>query len=419
MSQFNYKRMRLILVSFTWGAIRSLLNIMRTRICIFPVLLLFLLTSCVEKDDCGIKINTFEFKDLNTTSTISLSQLGITDIQYIPLATDGNCLISSIRRVKFGTKSIFIQNGLENIYKYSIDGNYITKIGIKGKGPGEYIFLRYFTLNSDNQNVYILGAIKEKIFIYSKTGKFIKSIQSPVNTDIIGCIDKKILCYNYNDIGSQKNSFHVLDYEGNILKSFKNKFPYKINKVKHWFLHECLFAGNKGQLFVKEILSDTIFQYKNFSFKPSFILNFGQNGLMITDRENINNSADFLKISYEKTRQQNLLFFRDKVLFVFLFKNELLGTITSTKDGSSQLINISKGFINDFDGGPNLWFQTTKDENTLVSWISAFELKAHVTSAAFKSSTPKYPEKKKELEKLANSLKEDDNPVLMLVKLKE
>jgi hypothetical protein len=35
-----------------------------------------------------------------------------------------------------------------------------------------------------------------------------------------------------------------------------------------------------------------------------------------------------------------------------------------------------------------------------------------------KKITSKYPEKKKELEKLANSLNENANPVLMLVKLK-
>jgi hypothetical protein len=56
---------------------------------------------------------------------------------------------------------------------------------------------------------------------------------------------------------------------------------------------------------------------------------------------------------------------------------------------------------------------------TLISWIDAIKLKAHVTSETFLNSTPKYPEKKKELEKLANSLKETDNPVLMLVKLKK
>ena len=35
-----------------------------------------------------------------------------------------------------------------------------------------------------------------------------------------------------------------------------------------------------------------------------------------------------------------------------------------------------------------------------------------------KKITPKYSEKKKALEKLANSLDENDNPVLMIVKLK-
>ncbi len=38
---------------------------------------------------------------------------------------------------------------------------------------------------------------------------------------------------------------------------------------------------------------------------------------------------------------------------------------------------------------------------------------------AFKNSNPKYPEKKKELEALAASLNENDNPVLMLAKLKK
>jgi len=51
--------------------------------------------------------------------------------------------------------------------------------------------------------------------------------------------------------------------------------------------------------------------------------------------------------------------------------------------------------------------------------VFSYELKAHISTESFKNSTPKYPEKKKELEKLAYSLDENDNPVLMLVKLKE
>ena len=51
--------------------------------------------------------------------------------------------------------------------------------------------------------------------------------------------------------------------------------------------------------------------------------------------------------------------------------------------------------------------------------INPYQIKALVTSIEFKNSTPKYLEKKKEFEKLANSLKETDNPVLMIVRLKK
>jgi hypothetical protein len=46
-------------------------------------------------------------------------------------------------------------------------------------------------------------------------------------------------------------------------------------------------------------------------------------------------------------------------------------------------------------------------------------LRAYVLSNEFKNTTPKYPEKKKELEKLANRLTETDNLVLTLVRLKK
>ena len=93
--------------------------------------------------------------------------------------------------------------------------------------------------------------------------------------------------------------------------------------------------------------------------------------------------------------------------------------IGSKIDKYKTLLSEENGLINDLDGGPNIWPKTTKDDNTLVAWIDAIRLKNHVASDAFKNSKPKYPEKKKELERLANSLKETDNPILILVRLKK
>jgi len=79
---------------------------------------------------------------------------------------------------------------------------------------------------------------------------------------------------------------------------------------------------------------------------------------------------------------------------------------------------VYEGLINDLDAGPNIWPRTVKDDNIIVSWIDAFKFKEYIASDAFKNSTPKYPEKKQELERLANSIHEDDNPIIILIKVK-
>jgi len=83
------------------------------------------------------------------------------------------------------------------------------------------------------------------------------------------------------------------------------------------------------------------------------------------------------------------------------------------------LFNTDQGIINDLDGGPDILPKTIKNDNTIIGLVDVLKLKAHISSESFRKSTPKYPEKKKELEKLAKSLKETDNPVLILVSLKK
>ena len=78
--------------------------------------------------------------------------------------------------------------------------------------------------------------------------------------------------------------------------------------------------------------------------------------------------------------------------------------------------------LNDLDGGtlfqPENYFVEDSQEY-MVGLQYPYQIKVHVASTDFKNLIPEYPEKKKELEKLANSLKETDNPVLVLVRIKK
>jgi hypothetical protein len=51
--------------------------------------------------------------------------------------------------------------------------------------------------------------------------------------------------------------------------------------------------------------------------------------------------------------------------------------------------------------------------------IDSWQIKSHVESPGFSNTKPTLPEKKEELEKLAARLKETDNPVIVLVRLKK
>lgn len=193
----------------------------------------------------------------------------------------------------------------------------------------------------------------------------------------------------------------------------------------------------------KSIFNDTLF-YLNDSFEltPEYCFYYGKYGL--TFLEFIDGSRKGGEFQYARK-----VFETKGHIFFHLFGNlhyklregevelipgyvsdkypwGLLGVYTK-ETGITEIVSISNkmsnsiieaGLINDIDGGPKFFPQFSMDENRLIMAISAQELKNHVSSDSFRNATAKYPEKKKALEELANSLSEDDNPVLMVVTMK-
>jgi hypothetical protein len=156
-------------------------------------------------------------------------------------------------------------------------------------------------------------------------------------------------------------------------------------------------------------------------FKPHLVIEVGEKLITPDDRS----KHDGMYIAKNFISQLNLFEFGDYIYYEFIYRFVLpedvliYSFIGSKKSNFRALINTGQGIINDLDGGPNILPKTIKDDNTIIAWMDPLKLKAHVASEVLKNSTPKYPEKKKELEKLADNLKETDNPLLVLVKLKK
>ncbi|MEL7585425.1 MAG: 6-bladed beta-propeller [Prolixibacteraceae bacterium] len=385
----------------------------------FFVTMLVLLVFCKREDKSTPEL---DLQNLDKASQISITALGAVDIKYIPLSTDSNTRMSEIWNLKTLNNYFYIEDRgkKSKILKFSGTGDFLCEIGQRGKGPHEYLFSSDFAISSKNQNVFILSGSEDKFYIYSSEGKFIRTMSSPSEkTSSLDCLENNIICYSGNRDGSVKNSFDIIDFKGRVIKSFSNKYPYQSTGFETGFSKECIFYMYEGQLCIKEFHSDTIFIFdQQLHFTPKFILKQGIKRFLPEIRE-VKDMSAYLAESSKYISQKNLFESNSYLFFEFNLEKQHYYSISSKISGRTYLVNAKSGLINDLDGGPNILPKAIKDDNTIVAWIEAYQFKAYVASDEFKNSIPKYPEKTRELENLADALNENDNPILMLVKLKE
>jgi hypothetical protein len=88
------------------------------------------------------------------------------------------------------------------------------------------------------------------------------------------------------------------------------------------------------------------------------------------------------------------------------------------------IANIDPVIINDIDGGMNL-HTGTRIEQAICKYdtymyvpLWPFQMKEQLIPTHFNNSKILYPEKQKALKTLVNELLDDDNPVLVIIKLK-
>jgi len=98
--------------------------------------------------------------------------------KFIPLETNEKCLIGTLSLIR-ETKSkdiVVISNWHQSsveVLLFSKNGEFLTKIGKKGQGPGEYSTIRAVHID-EKDNAYILD--DTKVHVYDSLGIFVKDV---------------------------------------------------------------------------------------------------------------------------------------------------------------------------------------------------------------------------------------------------
>ncbi len=379
------------------------------------LILIFLFSSCNSNRNVLSEYDPTSFSG----NEIVLSDIA-DDIRYVPL--DDSIQLREINsnfNLKFIDDLIFKYETDLGILVFDMDGKLLRKIGKIGRGPGEYLHGSVFAVDPNHGTVYVKVGDSE-INVYSETGAYQRSFSLHGyggSVDVMEFYDSKLfVSYNlqYNDA---KYEWILLDTLGNLIKEKKRTIPQ--------FTSNYLAGGGtymfKGRLNYWNQFIDTVFSIlPDLTCKPAYLLKPGEYRLpKVKVADPIRQLSQYMTIEeiFETNRFITLRysFYKAKNGFILFEKKNSKSVLISWDPGKVG------GISNDLDGGLKflpMSYLIEKNREYLIEMIDPFQLKKRIASSEFKIIAPVYPEKKKELEKLANSLKETDNPVLMMVRLK-
>jgi len=383
---------------------------------------LLLILTAIIICSCGRKSlspdDVIDLFDSPRSEIYNLSEIA-TNVEYIPLQTTENSLIRFINDIKTFGDNIYILSSSQ-VLCFDKEGNYLYNLDKQGRGPEEYTYIYDWDISPENKILIILIRNKALFYDVTKEGfvysKALNFNDQPSNIDL-SPDQKHILCSYGSTNGDEPFRYVLLNLDGDTLKTISNNYNY-IKNTKYTFAakFENISFNSNNTLHFKYLLSDTVSTLDQSNNILPYI-RFDSHGKQISVEALANFSEDtFSKYLYigtilETSRYLFYRYYNEKTIYLIaLDKNT-----HEKKNISTTIAGNQPEFINDdITGGVDFEPKFCID-NILYSWVNAITLKDHVTSEKFKNSIVKNPEKKEDIQKLADSLDEADNPVLIVV----
>ena len=408
-------------------------------------------------------------QNLGKYQTIPVSEF-VAGLEYIPLETGDDCLIGVEENEYYVTVTathIFI-SGQYYCYAFGRDGRFLNRIGNRGQGPGEYSSILGLSMDEKNRTLY-LQAAGGALLEYSFDGVFRRSIKIPANAyqlssnpdnppsvfslnNVFFVHDNLFIGHVSNHRGNEKYNFHLFNDSGQVVKSFENHrlfnrtssiFSPDDRAIKPFRISE--------NMYLKEYANDTLYGLNEQNeLIPQFVFDLGKYAYHLekrrmdfipSDTEAANRMHEGLIYLPDRGRTAPLVGVPGHIFFSIStfrpntihapFPNDLksynargraLG-LYDTVNQKTHLLDTDPdtrmaGLINDLDGGLPFWPRDYTSDNELIDIWQAYQMKEFLTEAYFAAHEIKDPQAHQKLKELLKILKDDDNPVLVIGKLK-
>jgi hypothetical protein len=307
-------------------------------------------------------------------------------------------------------------------------GKFIKSISQRGLGPADHIGVQTVIVDSDHRLFYLitLNRILKYTFegVYVETvgidGDFACGIMTPNHT---------LLFYERNFAVLKSDTSSVpslieMDTLGNRIRVYPNPEPryrYAENQASYGEMRRPLYL-HSGEIHFNEYGNDTLFATSDGVKSTRLIIDLGD--------LKMDHNPDFSGMNQEgikafansetKLRIRNIC---EDDNYYFIDICEGLGGHESNRTfncildkNTNDYLCLDDSLSNTIDGGITFYPKKSLPDGTKLMWKNADAFKEEILSKDYNTQKAKYGEKFEKVYKLASSLQEDDNPVLILAK---
>ena len=366
-------------------------------------------------------------KELTNIKPTGLKEIGSTII-YIPLETSKECFLKDLIKIVVTDSYIAVQD-LDKILLFDISGHFISEIGKRGRGPGEYQgWISDFCFSLDGNKIYLLstGGNNYICMEFDVKGFFIRSYQ--LDSKYIRMIPLKDNLFVFHPNNAHKDrdpilhSLVISDLQNNIQKTYKNHHKLTVENSRIGYVGGSSFYSYKGNMRFREFGADTIFTVTEKGLLPYAIFSLGKK-LMPVD---IFVPANFLlsdgSVNLDRLLRPHegkyfLTSAREDVDNIYFrledWRKSLLGFF-SKRSNTVKIIGV-EGFQNDINGGLPFFPKYAYDD-ILFDYVNAFDMREHALRKNVDEMKKLYGKNWDDLIKLVNSLNDESNPIVVMIR---
>lgn len=359
------------------------------------------------------------------------------NIEFCALANEPLLDGSLVSDVTLTDNDIFLSRGVEAVYRFNRSGTFENKVGSLGQGPAEYAQLGgLLQIDENEKTITVIDAAQLKAKTYSYDGHFLRSFRIGRDATTLAMMDTSLYIVRTKDSERYRPGSTILrlmDNKGKVVKTFKSHiYPVEKGNTKDWHygpMENALWKyGN--HFYSLEYGSDTIFRIDGKELIADRTLSGNKFRPSLYELFHSSNSGKRLLIPlmmrpnsdvFESDRFVIFRCFEESKKLYFLVYDKTDGKIYQSLHENAPRVKqtdrvLSAYFTDDLVSGMP-FNPEYRSGDKLIGWLSASDIVENRSKILEFMDTHASTQMDGFRKKVEN-MKEEDNPVLMIVKLK-